>query len=246
MSESSEDEFLAHFGMSKPEKKRGTGLNIPAKFTPPEERQRGLPNLLPGAVFCMAPSALLGVDTIRERFIGYSDRRAALMFTDGACLNNGQPNARAGWAVWFGPEPEARTVSGRLEHKGPFGDTAEQTSNRAELRAAIAGLRGCPWIQDGYNRVVIASDSEYLVEGATAWVEEWVKNGWKTSGGSAVKNQDLWEMLLGEVDRYHDAGVNVDLWRIPREYNEIADRGAREGAEKADEQEFFDIMVPGI
>ncbi|KAL1850656.1 hypothetical protein Daus18300_012867 [Diaporthe australafricana] len=242
----SREEFLAAFGMSEPEKRRGTGINFPAKFIPFDERHRGLPKLHYGVVFCMAPDALMGVDTPRERFIGYDDRRAALMFTDGACLNNGQPNAKAGWAVWFGPEHEARTIFGRLEHKGPFGDVGEQTSNRAELRAAIAGLRCLPWIEDGYNRVVIASDSEYLVEGATAWLKKWIANGWNTARGDAVKNKDLWEMLLGEVERYHEARVVVDFWKILREYNVIADRGAKEGAEMPDEQEFVDIMVPGI
>lgn len=166
---------------------------------------------MPGVSFCMAPSVLMGVKTPRERFISYYNRRAAVMFTDGACLDNGQPPARAGWAVWFGPEPEARTLYGRLECKGPIGDASEQTSNRAGLRAAISGLRCLPWIEDGYNRVVIASDSEYLVEGATAWLKKWILNGWKTARGDAVKNKDLWEMLLGEVERYHEARVRVDF-----------------------------------
>lgn len=237
------EDFPEFFGMSEPEKKRGSSF-VPTKFTPPEERLRGLPKLCPGVVFGPRPGP---VNDFRERFIGYVQPQAALFYSDGACLNDGQPEARAGWAVFFGPEPEARTISGRLERRGPFDDVSEQTSNRAELRAAIAGLRCIPWHEDGYNQIVIASDSEYLVEGATVWVRRWMMNGWKTSKGCAVKNQDLWELLLGEVERYHDLGVKVELWKIAQEWNEIADRWAKRAAlGKPDEEEFIDIMVPGI
>lgn len=229
--------------MGEPEKRRGTGLTIPTKFVPPDERHRGLPQLCPGVVFGSRPGP---INKFRERFIGYDVPRAALIYTDGACLDNGQPNARAGWAFFFGPEEEARVVSGRLERRGPFGDIAEQTSNPAELRAAIAGLRCCPWTEDGFNHIVVASDSEYLVEGAIAWTKKWILNGWKTSGVKAVKNKDLWEMLLGEVERYHELGVKVEFWRIAREWNEVPDRWAKRAAEKPDEEDFFDIMVPGI
>lgn len=236
-------DFLAFFGMVEPEKRRGTGLIVPTKFAPPNERHRGFPNLMPAVVFGPRPGP---VNTFRERFISYEQPRSVLFYADGACLDNGQPNARAGWAFFFGPEEEARVVSGRLERQGPFGDVSDQTSNRAELRAAIAGLRCCPWVQDGFNQIVVASDSEYLVEGATAWVRKWTANGWRTSGGQAVKNRDLWEILLGEVERYHDVGVKVEFWRIARQWNEVPDRWAKRAAEEPEVEEFVDIMVPGI
>lgn len=154
--------------------RRGTGIHIPAQFTP----SNWLGSPAPEFFFCMKPSLVLNRSIPRERFISYEDRRTALVFTDGACLNNGQPYARAGWAFHFGPEPQRRTVSRRLESRGPFGDVAEQTSNRAELRAAIGALRGWPWREDGFSRLVIASDSEYLVQG----IIHGSKGGSKTIG----------------------------------------------------------------
>jgi len=47
-----------------------------------------------------------------------------------------------------------------------------------------------------------------------------------------VKNQDLWKLLLREIRRLHGKGVNISLWRIPRQYNERADRYAKEAAQK--------------
>ncbi|KAH6847420.1 hypothetical protein B0I37DRAFT_391333 [Chaetomium sp. MPI-CAGE-AT-0009] len=114
------------------------------------------------------------------RFVSRLDRATALVYTDGACANNGQTNPRGGWAVVLGPADggNAPIVSGRLEETGPFGDRdCVATSNRAELRAAIAALRLSNWDKEGLP---------------------WVRNWWKTRKGGHVKNRDLWDLLLGE------------------------------------------------
>jgi len=156
--------------------------------------------------------------------------------TDGACLNNGQPNPRAGWAVFQGESlaGEPRVVSARLENRGPWGDQGTQTSNRAELRAVLEALRMRHWRGEGFKTVVIATDSSYVVDGATQWVRGWVKNSWKTSGGADVKNKDLWEMLLGECERDHGRGLAVQFWHIPREWNTLADEAAKKAAAEGD------------
>lgn len=83
--------------------------------------------------------------------------------------------------------------------------------------------------------MVIATDSEYVVRGSTKWVRNWLQNGWVTSKGQAVKNKDLWEALLGEVERHKDEGLAVEFWRIPREWNMVADAAAKEAAAATDE-----------
>ncbi|KAL2139661.1 hypothetical protein VTI28DRAFT_4886 [Corynascus sepedonium] len=159
-----------------------------------------------------------------------------LIHTDGACLDNGHQNPRAGWAFWhgFGPSGKRLVASGRLENKGPFGDDSIQTSNRAELRAVIAALRFRFWPGEGYHTVVIATDSEYVVEGSTKWAKTWAKNGWIKRVGDSVKNRDLWEALLGEIERYEEEGLAVEFWRIPREWNTVADTAAKEAAANFD------------
>jgi len=39
------------------------------------------------------------------------------------------------------------------------------------------------------------TDSEYLKNGITKWIQGWKRNGWKTSAKKPVVNQDLWEEL---------------------------------------------------
>lgn len=170
--------------------------------------------------------------------------------TDGACLNNGQPNPRAGWAFYQGESISGKpdVVSGRLENGGPWGDEGSQTSNRAELRAVLGALRFRFWRGEGFKTVVFATDSSYVVDGATQWVRGWVNNNWKTkgpsgSGGADVKNKDLWEMLLGECERAHDNGLAIQFWKIPREWNTLADEGAKRGAAREDAADHWEEFV---
>jgi ribonuclease HI len=130
----------------------------------------------------------------------------------------------------LGPSGNRLVAEGRLEKKGPFGEDSAQTSNRAELRAVIAALRFRFWPGEGFHTCVIATDSEYAVEGSTKWAKAWVENSWTTRTGAAVKNRDLWEVLLGEIERYKDQGMAVQFWRIPREWNSVADAAARGAA----------------
>lgn len=162
---------------------------------------------------------------------------------------NGQQKPRGGWAVvcgesGTGSQPDQCVASGRLEEKGPFGDVSVATSNRAELRAVIAALRLCDWGRKGYKSIVIATDSSYVVNGATGWVKGWVRNGWKTRTGKNVKNKDLWDMLFGEVEKWKDQGQSVAFWKIPRELNLRADAAAkRAAAYGAAEEEFKDVLL---
>ncbi|KAK4113373.1 hypothetical protein N656DRAFT_797251 [Canariomyces notabilis] len=166
--------------------RRGAGSVFPTQYNSPE-------------TFAATSVGHLGV----VWFVSISQPGKVLVYVDGACTNNGQAKPRAGWAVVHGP---GDVTFGRLEDKGPFGDDSVATSNRAELRAVIAALRLCDWQTEGFNSLVIATDSTYVVDGATGWARGWVRNGRKTRTGAHVKNKDLWELLLGETERWWDRG----------------------------------------
>jgi ribonuclease HI len=46
---------------------------------------------------------------------------------------------------------------------------------------------------------------------------------------------DMWQVFLGEVERWDEYGVKIQLWKIPREWNTEADRLAKEGAQLDEE-----------
>ena len=184
------------------------------------------------------PDILKGVGLFNggPRFIRRANGEQMLLYTDGACSNNGQFSATAGCAFVYRPSsfapPNDGTVSFPLEIQGPSGVTYPPTSNRAELRAVIAALQFRSWTSEGWTELVIATDSEYVVLGATQWVRGWLQNGWLTNKKTPVKNRDLWELLLQRIQelflqRMQDVRFRVLFWRIPREWNQLADQGAK-------------------
>ncbi|KGO97887.1 ribonuclease HI [Novilysobacter defluvii] len=106
--------------------------------------------------------------------------------TDGACLGNPGPG---GWAALLRYRGKERELSGGEPHT---------TNNRMELMAAIMALE----VLREPCRVTLHTDSQYVRQGITQWMAGWIRKGWKTSGGGAVKNQDLWERLQSAASRH--------------------------------------------
>ena len=158
------------------------------------------------------------------RFVRSTNPAEMLIFVDGSALNNGSQNARAGYGVVFAPLEWSLPISDRLEQDGH-----PQTSNRAELRAVLASLSIRFWAGEGFSRIVLACDSEYVVKGISEWIFKWRKNGWVTSAGKPVVNQDLWKMLEAKLREMEKSGMLVLFWKIPRQWNE-ADEYAKAGA----------------
>ena len=147
-------------------------------------------------------------------------RKAVQVHTDGACLGNPGPGGWGALLRWRGIE---RELAG--------GDPAT-TNNRMELMAAIAALETLREPCD----VVLHTDSQYVRQGITEWMANWVRRGWKTSGGDPVKTRDLWERLHAAAPRHA-----VD-WRWGKGHsgdpdNERVDELARAAAIKVKEQE---------
>lgn len=240
------------------EKRRGTGRAFPTKFCPPSSTITP-EELFSGRRAWVRAIRSVALQTRRVFMHGLTqsirrthrnDPGMLLLYTDGACLNNGQANPKAGWAFVHhaGPSPgdPANFGQGRLEAKGPFGDDGAQSSSRAELRAAIAALQFRHWAGERFHTAVIATDSEYVVEGATAWAKKWARNGWETNRRAPVRNSDMWQMLLGEVERWQDEGMDVQFWRIPREWNAAADAAAKKAAEGPDRDEWTKLVGMAI
>ncbi|KAK8195637.1 ribonuclease H-like domain-containing protein [Phyllosticta capitalensis] len=156
----------------------------------------------------------------------------ALVFTDGACLNNGKEDARAGCGVVVGTAEDQK-------YSFPVEDE-HVTSQRAELVAAYEGiLRGMkhfrerkghpkPVAQEKRSELVVATDSEYVVLGMTEWLPKWKIKGFKNSSGKTPSNLDIFLKIdekIKELEEPED--IVIGFWHVPRKYNAVADRLAK-------------------
>ncbi len=137
------------------------------------------------------------------------------IFTDGACQGNPGPG---GWAAILRYQDREKEI---------YGCARETTNNRMELSAAIESLR----LLKQPCEVELTTDSEYLKNGITSWINGWKRNGWKTSAKKPVLNQDLWK-ALDELTQQHTI-----RWRWTKGHadhpennrcDELATRAARE------------------
>ncbi len=71
------------------------------------------------------------------------------------------------------------------------GKSHDTTNNRTELRAVIETLRLTP----PERRLLVFTDSEYVLKGAVERLDQWISQGWKTAKGKPIKNIDLWEKM---------------------------------------------------
>jgi len=136
------------------------------------------------------------------------------IWTDGACSGNPGPG---GWGAIL-------TMNGH--EKELCGGEALTTNNRMELMAAIMSLEALKRPCD----VDLFTDSTYVRNGVTQWMDNWKRRGWKTADRKPVKNVELWRRLDEAAARH------TVVWHWVRghagdEMNERADSLARAGME---------------
>jgi ribonuclease HI len=59
------------------------------------------------------------------------------------------------------------------------------------------------------SRVVLHTDSQYVMKGITEWINGWKARGWRTAAKEPVKNVDLWRKLDHEAARHENESVWV-------------------------------------
>jgi ribonuclease HI len=137
------------------------------------------------------------------------------IFTDGACRGNPGPG---GWGAILKYKDHERSLSGA---------ESETTNNRMELMAAIRALealkRPC--------KVRLVTDSQYVRNGITQWLEKWKRSNWRTANRTSVKNVDLWTRL-DDITQRHDVEWEWVKGHAGHPENERADALARRAIDK--------------
>ena len=140
------------------------------------------------------------------------------IYTDGACSGN-PGNGGYGTILTY-------TDNDGIRHEKELSaGYSDVTNNQMELLAVITGLEA---LKKNCN-VRIFSDSKYVVDAFNnKWIEGWVKNGWKTSGKSQVKNVELWKRLLKAMENHTVEYIWVK-GHDGHEFNERCDKLAVNG-----------------
>lgn len=139
------------------------------------------------------------------------DPNRIIVYTDGACPDNGNGAISAGIGVHFPARPDL-DLSEPLEGP-PF------TNNRAEIWAVIRALQQAEtlineWALDLDSRpeepqIVVRTDSRHVIDTMTRWLQKRLRTNWD------CKNSDLFRMLyelqeLYDVQYEHVRGHNGD------------------------------------
>ena len=108
---------------------------------------------------------------------------AVYVFSDGGCRGNPGPGA---WAYCVQTKADAID-------KSETGFTASTTNNVMELSGAIFGLKSL--LKERPAKIILYSDSQYVVKGVNEWIPSWKRRGWRKSNNQAPENLELWKEL---------------------------------------------------
>jgi len=157
---------------------------------------------------------------------------ALLIYTDGSLFPKGR---KGGYGIVFihvDPVGKETVVD---EHAPP--GISGTTGNRMELQACIQALKMAPDLNcfDTVNRVVVRTDSRYVVDNFHSALGSWRSHQWKNAQGRPVENADLWKNLVRAYGKIHKR-VEFE-WvkghgkgRLKDPYNVRADKLAKESA----------------
>ena len=151
---------------------------------------------------------------MQKALFGPSESLVVTVYTDGGCDPNPGPG---GWAAVV-QHGESRVVLS--------GNAPQTTNNQMELEAAVAALA---YLGGRYEtcQIELHTDSQYLRQGITSWIDGWFARGWRTKSGQPIKNQELWRRLY---DLSHEHEIHW-VWvkgHAGNPMNELVDRLATE------------------
>ncbi len=134
------------------------------------------------------------------------------IYTDGACSGNPGPGGWGALLRYNGVEKEM------------CGGEPDTTNNRMEMMAVIEALGALK----KRSVVKLYTDSKYVMQGITEWMDGWKAKNWKTAAKKPVKNVDLWQRI-DEAVQAHDVEFIWVKGHAGHPENERADELARSG-----------------
>ena len=125
------------------------------------------------------------------------ESREIIVYTDGSAIGNGSVNATGGIGVFFG-DNDPRNICKRVL-------VPRVTNNICELFAVIQAIETIVATEATTVglRIVIFTDSEYIVKSVIQYSKAWEKNGYKNKRGQPIKNMDLMKRVIALYKKYN-------------------------------------------
>lgn len=162
--------------------------------------------------------------------LGIIDEDALNIFTDGSSFPNKKRAAGVGVClVWVNEAGDEE-----FEEYAPTG-WKKATIDEMEIQACTVGMQEANRFLTGdvrFKRVLIFSDSRYVVDNFFKAMNIWPNRRWIGASGVKVENIELWKRLKKEVKK---CPISVDMEWVKahkgHKYNKAADRLAKQSAE---------------
>lgn len=141
-----------------------------------------------------------------------------ILYTDGACLNNGSDDAIGGIGIYNQTHPElsiSKSLDDCLSAFKIQDKIDVHTNNISELCAFIYAIKK---FRNKYGKLIIYTDSSYIVNGLNKWIPMWKRRNWKN-----VKNVILWKSL----DKLIKKNPHITYSHVKRNENKEADKLSR-------------------
>lgn len=112
------------------------------------------------------------------------------VYTDGSCIHNGKPEAKAGIGIYFGAD-DPRNVSRTVVAEKVTNNVAELTAISEAHRIINADLRAG-------KRIEIVTDSAYAIKCATSYGDKCNTSNWEQDIPNKVLVKQVYEMYRNE------------------------------------------------
>lgn len=160
---------------------------------------------------------------------GIIDEEALNIFTDGSSFPLKKRAAGVGIRfVWVNENGDEET-----DDYAPAG-WSSATIDEVELKAVAVALKDAQRMfpeLSRFSRILVFSDSLYVVDNFSKAMNVWPKRAWRGANGMPVENIDLWKEVRREIN---DIPIRVDLEWVKAHksnlHNQAADELARESA----------------
>ena len=125
--------------------------------------------------------------------------KEVIIFTDGSCKGPSK-NKRAGCGIYF-PKYKNYNISYKI-NKG------KKTNQVAELTACIKGIEKV-LSKIIFYKIIIYTDSMYVINSITNWADKWKENKWKKSNGEIILNKKLIKKLY-----FYYKNLNIEFFHV--------------------------------